>query len=77
VNLVVPHQANLRILEAVAKRIDVPRERIYANLERYGNTSAARTRASITVRFFVHSTDIAPACLNRRRRANPVIRRGV
>jgi 3-oxoacyl-[acyl-carrier-protein] synthase-3 len=41
VNLVVPHQANLRILEAVAKRIDVPRERIYANLERYGNTSAA------------------------------------
>ncbi|RPJ46446.1 MAG: beta-ketoacyl-ACP synthase 3, partial [Candidatus Latescibacterota bacterium] len=36
-----PHQANLRIMEAVAKRLGVPREKVYINLEKYGNTSAA------------------------------------
>jgi 3-oxoacyl-[acyl-carrier-protein] synthase-3 len=41
VGLVVPHQANLRIVEAVAKRIELPMERVFVNLERYGNTSAA------------------------------------
>lgn len=35
------HQANLRILTAVAKRLDVPEEKFFVNLERYGNTSAA------------------------------------
>jgi 3-oxoacyl-[acyl-carrier-protein] synthase III len=39
--LVVPHQANLRIVEAVAKRLAVPMERVFVNLDRYGNTSAA------------------------------------
>jgi 3-oxoacyl-[acyl-carrier-protein] synthase-3 len=39
--LVVPHQANLRIIEAAAKRLDVPLERFMINLDRYGNTSAA------------------------------------
>ncbi len=38
--LVVPHQANLRIIEATAKRLDVPMERVFVNLDRYGNTSA-------------------------------------
>jgi 3-oxoacyl-[acyl-carrier-protein] synthase-3 len=37
----IPHQANLRIMEAVAKRVDVPREKVIVNLEDYGNTSAA------------------------------------
>ncbi|HWQ14679.1 MAG TPA: beta-ketoacyl-ACP synthase III [Roseiflexaceae bacterium] len=41
VALVVPHQANLRIIEAAAKRIDMPMERVFVNLDRYGNTSAA------------------------------------
>jgi 3-oxoacyl-[acyl-carrier-protein] synthase-3 len=41
VALVVPHQANLRIIEAAAKRLDMPMERVFVNLERYGNTSAA------------------------------------
>jgi len=36
-----PHQANIRIMEAVAKRLEVPREKVYVNLERFGNTSAA------------------------------------
>lgn len=41
VDLVVPHQANLRILDAVARRMGVPRERFLVNLDEYGNTSAA------------------------------------
>jgi 3-oxoacyl-[acyl-carrier-protein] synthase-3 len=41
VELLVPHQANLRIIEAVARRAHVPRERVYVNVQRYGNMSAA------------------------------------
>ncbi len=37
----IPHQANTRIIEAVAKRADLPIEKVYMNLQRYGNTSAA------------------------------------
>lgn len=39
--LVVPHQANLRITEAVRKRLHLPEEKVYSNIERYGNTTAA------------------------------------
>lgn len=39
--LVVPHQANLRIIDAIAERLSVPRDRVFVNLEKYGNTSAA------------------------------------
>ena len=38
---VVPHQANMRIIEAVAKRLELPMEQVMVNIERYGNTSAA------------------------------------
>ncbi len=38
---VIPHQANYRITEAVAKRLKVPMDRIYSNIHRYGNTTAA------------------------------------
>ena len=41
VDLVIPHQANLRIIEAVAKKAGVPMERVFANVDRYGNMSAA------------------------------------
>ena len=41
IDLVVPHQANLRIIEAVAKRIGVPMERVFLTVQRYGNMSAA------------------------------------
>src|SRR6185436_18926294 len=40
VDLVIPHQANLRIIEAVAKKAGVPMERVFTNVERYGNMSA-------------------------------------
>jgi 3-oxoacyl-[acyl-carrier-protein] synthase-3 len=38
---VIPHQANLRIISAVADRLEVPLDRIMVNLDRFGNTSAA------------------------------------
>ncbi|MBR1732444.1 MAG: beta-ketoacyl-ACP synthase 3, partial [Alloprevotella sp.] len=38
---IVPHQANIRIIEAVAARLDMPKEKILVNIERYGNTSGA------------------------------------
>jgi 3-oxoacyl-[acyl-carrier-protein] synthase-3 len=37
----VPHQANVRIIDAAAQRLGIPRERTIVNIERYGNTSAA------------------------------------
>ncbi len=41
VDLVVPHQANLRIIESVAKRAGTPMDRVYLTVQRYGNMSAA------------------------------------
>ncbi len=41
IDLVVPHQANIRIIEALAKRLAVPMERVYVNIDRFGNTSSA------------------------------------
>ncbi|HEY3067837.1 MAG TPA: beta-ketoacyl-ACP synthase III [Methylomirabilota bacterium] len=41
VDLFIPHQANLRIIEAAAKRLAMPMERVYVNVDRYGNTGAA------------------------------------
>ena len=40
-SLLVPHQANLRIIQATADRLNLPMEKVFVNLERYGNTSAA------------------------------------
>ena len=36
-----PHQANLRIIDAIADRLSVPNDKVYINLNKYGNTSAA------------------------------------
>ena len=41
VSLLIPHQANTRIIEAVAKRLDIPSEKVFVNIADYGNTSAA------------------------------------
>lgn len=41
VDLLVPHQANIRIIEATAKHAGIPMERVFINIERLGNTSAA------------------------------------
>lgn len=41
VDLFIPHQANIRIMEATAKRLDMSMDRVFINIDRYGNTSAA------------------------------------
>jgi len=41
IDLFIPHQANYRILEAVRKRVGLPEEKVFSNLDRYGNTSSA------------------------------------
>ncbi len=41
VSLVIPHQANARIISVIAERLGVPDERMFMNLDKYGNTSAA------------------------------------
>ena len=38
---IIPHQANMRIIEAVAKRLELPMEKVMVNIDHYGNTSAA------------------------------------
>lgn len=47
ISLFIPHQANIRILLAVAKRLGVPEEKIYMNIEKYGNMSAASTAVAL------------------------------
>jgi 3-oxoacyl-[acyl-carrier-protein] synthase-3 len=41
IKLMVPHQANLRIIRAAAEKLSIPMEKVYTNVERYGNTSSA------------------------------------
>ena len=41
VDLLIPHQANIRIIDATAKRLKLPSEKVYTNIHAYGNTSAA------------------------------------
>ena len=41
IDWVVPHQANLRILDVIARRYHLPKEKIYVNMDRFGNTSSA------------------------------------
>ncbi len=41
IDMLIPHQANLRIIDAAARRLDLPRDKVWVNIDRYGNTSAA------------------------------------
>ncbi|HXH63818.1 MAG TPA: 3-oxoacyl-[acyl-carrier-protein] synthase III C-terminal domain-containing protein, partial [Gemmatimonadales bacterium] len=41
IDLLIPHQANIRIIEATAKHAGMPMDRVYVNVDRFGNTSAA------------------------------------
>lgn len=51
IDCVIPHQANIRILLAMAKRIGVPEDKIYMNIARYGNMSSASTATALTEAF--------------------------
>ncbi len=41
ISLLIPHQANLRIIQATAERLNIPMENVFVNIDKYGNTSAA------------------------------------
>jgi 3-oxoacyl-[acyl-carrier-protein] synthase-3 len=51
VDLVVPHQANNRIIEALAQRLDIKMDKFKINLDRYGNTSAASVPIALAEAF--------------------------
>jgi len=48
INLLIPHQANIRIIDHAIKKLGLPKEKVYVNLERYGNTSAASIPIALT-----------------------------
>jgi len=48
VDLVVPHQVNMRIIKSAARKFNFPMEKLYLNIERYGNTSAASIPLALT-----------------------------
>jgi 3-oxoacyl-[acyl-carrier-protein] synthase III len=41
ITLLISHQANLRIIQAIAKRLELPQEKVFVNIQKYGNTSSA------------------------------------
>ena len=41
IDIIIPHQANIRIIEATARRLKIPMAKVAVNIDRYGNTSAA------------------------------------
>ena len=47
VDLIIPHQANVRIIMAMAKRLGLPAEKIFLNIEKYGNMSSASTATAL------------------------------
>ncbi len=48
IDLVVPHQANIRIIEALRERLGIPERKVFVNLHKYGNTSAASIPIALT-----------------------------
>ncbi len=52
IDLFIPHQANYRIIEAVAKRLGLAMEKVYVNVHEYGNTSAASVIIALSEAFF-------------------------
>jgi len=48
ISVVVPHQANKRILDALAKRVGIPEEKVFVNVHKYGNTSAGTIPVALT-----------------------------
>ncbi|RKY03692.1 3-oxoacyl-ACP synthase [Candidatus Poribacteria bacterium] len=47
IDLFIPHQANIRIIDAVGERLGIPKEKIYVNIHKYGNTSAATVAVAL------------------------------
>jgi len=63
--LIVPHQANLRIINAVAERLGLPSEKVFTNIEQYGNTSAASVPIALDEALEqrrIHDNDLIMLC---------------
>ena len=50
VDVYVPHQANVRIIDHATRKLGVPSERVVVNVDRYGNTSSGRFRSRLPMR---------------------------
>lgn len=48
VDVLIPHQANWRIMESVAKKLGIPEEKVFSNIHKYGNTSAASVPVALS-----------------------------
>jgi 3-oxoacyl-[acyl-carrier-protein] synthase-3 len=48
IDLLIPHQANVRIIDAIARRLDLDESKVYVNIHSYGNTSAATIPVALT-----------------------------
>ncbi len=65
VSLIVPHQANLRIINSVADRLKLPPEKVFTNVDRYGNTSAASVPIALDEALEqnrIHDNDLIMLC---------------
>jgi 3-oxoacyl-[acyl-carrier-protein] synthase-3 len=65
VNLIVPHQANMRIINSVAERLGLPAEKVFTNIDRYGNTSAASVPIALDEALEqnrIHENDLIMLC---------------
>jgi 3-oxoacyl-[acyl-carrier-protein] synthase-3 len=51
IDLFIPHQANLRIIDAAVRRLGIPEDRVFVNIDRYGNTSSASIPIALTEAF--------------------------
>ncbi|MGB0419352.1 MAG: beta-ketoacyl-ACP synthase III [Opitutales bacterium] len=61
VNLVIPHQANMRIIDSLSKRLSIPLSQFHNNLDKYGNTSAASVGIALDEAYRagrIHSGDV-------------------
>ncbi|MFQ5708082.1 MAG: beta-ketoacyl-ACP synthase III [bacterium] len=63
VDLLIPHQANIRIINATARRLRMPKEKVYINLQEYGNTSAASIPVALTEAMQTGRIKPGDACL--------------
>ena len=65
VNLIVPHQANMRIINSVVERLGLPAEKVFTNIDRYGNTSAASVPIALDEALEqnrIHENDLIMLC---------------
>jgi 3-oxoacyl-[acyl-carrier-protein] synthase III len=61
IDIVIPHQANRRIIDAVTEKLGIPKENIFVNIEKYGNTSSASI--PIALHEASQASLIKPGCL--------------